>query len=207
MTDRSSLLQLPLSLWIEVRRVPKGTHRQWLSSHQVWKKNPFAFSRMNEDQGHSNWNQNVDCWLVGCLLACLTSQEQTSESQGRICSDICACCHTGVQVVDRSNFPSDPVPALTLHRQAPGRVVTTVPIFKSLVWLDPHPTHSPPSPPPLLSLPLPTPTPSYHSPLPHSPLPQLHFPRPSHPSPPHSPPPPNGEGGNRTPVATLGEAG
>ena len=29
--------------------------------------------------------------------------------------------------------PSQPVPALTLYRQAPGRVATGVPIFKSLV--------------------------------------------------------------------------
>ena len=33
--------------------------------------------------------------------------------------------------------PGRPVPALTLWRQAPGRVVTGVPIFESLVWLDP----------------------------------------------------------------------
>ena len=32
--------------------------------------------------------------------------------------------------------PGRPVPALTLLRQAPGRVATGVPIFKSLVWLD-----------------------------------------------------------------------
>ena len=44
----------------------------------------------------------------------------------------------------RSNFPSHPVtvyrpvPVLTLKRQAPGRVATGVPIFKSLVWLDPE---------------------------------------------------------------------
>ena len=32
--------------------------------------------------------------------------------------------------------PGRPVPALTLERQAPGRVATGVPMFKSLVWLD-----------------------------------------------------------------------
>ena len=31
-----------------------------------------------------------------------------------------------------------PFPALTLERQAPGRVATGVPRFKSLVWLDPE---------------------------------------------------------------------
>ena len=34
--------------------------------------------------------------------------------------------------------PGQPVPTLTLYRQAPGRVATGVPIFKSLVWLDPE---------------------------------------------------------------------
>ena len=31
-----------------------------------------------------------------------------------------------------------PIPALTLHYQAPGRVAPGVPIFKSLVWLNPE---------------------------------------------------------------------
>ena len=34
--------------------------------------------------------------------------------------------------------PGRPVPALTLWRQAPGRVATGVPMFKSLVWLGPE---------------------------------------------------------------------
>ena len=46
----------------------------------------------------------------------------------------------------RSNFPSShsiltpgrPIPALTLKRQAPGRVATGVPMFKSQVWLSPE---------------------------------------------------------------------
>ena len=36
------------------------------------------------------------CWLVGCL----TSQQQPSVSQGRICSDNFTCCHTEIQVAD-----------------------------------------------------------------------------------------------------------
>ena len=36
------------------------------------------------------------CWLVGCL----TSQQQASVSQGRICSDNLTCCHTEIQVAD-----------------------------------------------------------------------------------------------------------
>ena len=34
--------------------------------------------------------------------------------------------------------PGQPVPALTLWCQVPGRVATGVPIFKSLVWLNPE---------------------------------------------------------------------
>ena len=37
---------------------------------------------------------------VGWLLACLTSQQQASVSQGRICSDNFTCCHTEIEVAD-----------------------------------------------------------------------------------------------------------
>ena len=37
--------------------------------------------------------------------------------------------------------PGRPVPALTLQCQMPGRVAAGVPIFKSLVWLDPEKSH------------------------------------------------------------------
>ena len=36
------------------------------------------------------------CWLV----ACLTSQQHASVSQGRICSDNFTCCHTEIEVAD-----------------------------------------------------------------------------------------------------------
>ena len=38
----------------------------------------------------------IVCWLVGCL----TSQQQASVSQGRICSDNFTCCHTEIEVAD-----------------------------------------------------------------------------------------------------------
>ena len=34
------------------------------------------------------------------LLACLTSQQQASVSQGRICSDNFTCCHTEIEAAD-----------------------------------------------------------------------------------------------------------
>ena len=41
------------------------------------------------------YDQSV-CLLVGCL----TSQQQASVSQGRICSDNFTCCHTEIEVAD-----------------------------------------------------------------------------------------------------------
>ena len=38
----------------------------------------------------------IVCLLVGCL----TSQQQASVSQGRICSDNFTCCHTEIEVAD-----------------------------------------------------------------------------------------------------------
>ena len=38
--------------------------------------------------------------FVSWLLACLTSQQHASVSQGRICSDNFTCCHTEIEVAD-----------------------------------------------------------------------------------------------------------
>ena len=56
------------------------------------------------------------CWLV----ACLTSQQQASVSQGRICSDNFTCCHTEIEVADPTFYltqsqytdtgPTSPIP-------------------------------------------------------------------------------------------------
>ena len=40
------------------------------------------------------------CWLVGCL----TSQQQASVSQGRICSDNLTCCHTEIEAADQTFY-------------------------------------------------------------------------------------------------------
>ena len=44
-------------------------------------------------------NEDV-CLLVGCL----TSQQQASVSQGRICSDNFTCCHTEIEVADQTFY-------------------------------------------------------------------------------------------------------
>ena len=38
--------------------------------------------------------------VVGLLVGCLTSQQQASVSQGRICSDNLTCCHTEIEAAD-----------------------------------------------------------------------------------------------------------
>ena len=40
------------------------------------------------------------CLFVGCL----TSQQQVSVSQGRICSDNYTCCHTEIEVADQTFY-------------------------------------------------------------------------------------------------------
>ena len=57
------------------------------------------------------------CFLAGCL----TSQQHASVSQGRMCSYKLACCHTEIEVVDQTFYPTQsqytdigrPVSALT----------------------------------------------------------------------------------------------
>ena len=44
--------------------------------------------------GGSEEGRGIVCLLVGCL----TSQQQASVSQGRICSDNFTCCHTEIEV-------------------------------------------------------------------------------------------------------------
>ena len=39
---------------------------------------------------------------VGLFVVCLTSQQQASISQGRICSDNFTCCHTKIEVEDQT---------------------------------------------------------------------------------------------------------
>ena len=38
------------------------------------------------------------CYALGMIVCCLASQQHTSVSQGRICSDNFMCCHTEIEV-------------------------------------------------------------------------------------------------------------
>ena len=46
------------------------------------------------------WIMHMGTLLVGCL----TSQQQASVSQGRICSDNFTCCHTEIEVADQTFY-------------------------------------------------------------------------------------------------------
>ena len=41
---------------------------------------------------------------LGLFVGCLTSQQQASVSQGRICSDNFTCCHTEIEVADQTFY-------------------------------------------------------------------------------------------------------
>ena len=43
-------------------------------------------------------------WNVSLYVACLTSQQHASVSQGRICSDNLTCCHTEMEVADQTFY-------------------------------------------------------------------------------------------------------
>ena len=76
---------------------------------------------------------------VGDLVACLTSQQHASVSQGRICLDNCTCCHTEIEVADQtchltqSQYTDTELTSPSTDAVTPGRVATGVRIFKSLV--------------------------------------------------------------------------
>ena len=52
------------------------------------------------DEGDEKEANQSNCLLVGCL----TSQQQASVSQGRICSDNFTCCHTEIEVADQTFY-------------------------------------------------------------------------------------------------------
>ena len=43
-------------------------------------------------------------WERRELVGCLASQQHASVSQGQICSDSCACCHTEVEVAEQTCY-------------------------------------------------------------------------------------------------------
>ena len=67
--------------------------------HNVHRLHLGLYSHPKEFLGNgvrTNVNSKAICLFVGCL----TSQQQASVSQGRICTDNFTCCHTEIEVAD-----------------------------------------------------------------------------------------------------------
>ena len=119
-----------LQIW---RGLLRPTSQTNASLKQTVTANAFTGRNISLSSGSSS----IVCLLVGCK----TSQQHACISQGGICRDNCTCCHTEIEFADKTISsshstltPDQPDPALTLPRQAPGKVTTGVPIFKSLVF-------------------------------------------------------------------------
>ena len=55
----------------------------------------------SDNQWFFFFTQNVvQTRLIELFVGCLTSQQQASVSQGRVCSDKFTCCHTEIEVAD-----------------------------------------------------------------------------------------------------------
>ena len=72
-----------------------------------------------------------DVSLYGWLVGCLTSQQQTSVSQGRICSDNFTCYHTETEVADQTFYLTQSQYTDTGPTSPSADPIT--PIFQSLV--------------------------------------------------------------------------
>ena len=68
-------------------------------SISVCKTRGFHNLKQNKE-GEENEEEREEDLLVGCL----TSQQQASVSQGRICTDNFTCCHTEIEVADQTFY-------------------------------------------------------------------------------------------------------
>ena len=57
-----------------------------------------------KDEDDNDDDDDDDCGGNCLFVGCLTSQQQASVSQGRICSDNFTCCHTEIEVADQTFY-------------------------------------------------------------------------------------------------------
>ena len=89
--------------YIDKRRTTTTTKKKAEEEERGWKKSTRRrrgkrWKRKRRRRGKGRLG--FVCWLVGCL----TSQQQASVSQGRICSDNLTCCHTEIEVADQTFY-------------------------------------------------------------------------------------------------------
>ena len=92
--------------------------------------------KMRDGQNYRKKRRKTDaCWL----LACLTSKQHATVSDGRVCLDNVTCYHTDIHATDETFYLTQSQYTDTGPIQAkPVRVATGVSVFKSLVLLDPE---------------------------------------------------------------------
>ena len=68
-------------------------------------KHSFTFIFRRHRSARENPYTRHRCLRIVCLfVGCLTSQQQATVSQGRICSDNFTCCHTEIEVADQTFY-------------------------------------------------------------------------------------------------------
>ena len=106
----------PVSVWQHVQ-LPEQIHprdapamvlgrRSLPQIHQQWCWDADPSHRSTSNGAGTQIPPTDPPALVGCLLACLASQQHASVSLGRICSDKFTCCHTEIEVADQTSHPT-----------------------------------------------------------------------------------------------------
>ena len=85
----------------------------WWAARVAWTIACSATGHQSAGTGPGTARQPANgaqvCTRIAChwfclLVGCLTSQQQASVSQGRICSDNFTCCHTEIEVADQTFY-------------------------------------------------------------------------------------------------------
>ena len=74
----------------------------WIKNGHVRKNPPPPPQKKKKKKKKSEPQRDVAGNAVCLLVACLTSQQQASVAQGRICTDNFTCCHTEIEVADQT---------------------------------------------------------------------------------------------------------
>ena len=88
------------------RHLPTGLSRPPAEARDLidWLISLGCFTPLPQDLRTSGTHRDEDADRLLLLAGCLTSQQQASVSQGRICSDNFTCCHTEIEVADQTFY-------------------------------------------------------------------------------------------------------
>ena len=99
-------------LWLVLHQAPPAlVGTLWHSGRLLWLHFPLhraQYSVLPSAPSVVLYLESPLLWLISavvCLfVGCLTSQQQASVSQGRICLDNFTCCHTEIEVADQTFY-------------------------------------------------------------------------------------------------------